>query len=81
MPHQRGHSTHDRQDRIQRRSRESLPPPKTCGIRCASGWTEDLRRLFTPHPVLDEIDCYNSLLLPALHPERHAAQIEEFPKV
>jgi len=34
---------------------------------------------FTPHPVLGEIDCYNSLLLLALHPERHAAQIEVFP--
>jgi DinB family protein len=39
--------------------------------------TEDLRRLFTPHPVLGEIDCYRCLLLLALHPARHAAQIEE----
>ena len=39
--------------------------------------TEDLRRLFTPHPVLGEIDCYRCLLLLALHPARHAAQIDE----
>ena len=38
---------------------------------------EDLRRLFTPHPLLGEIDCYRCLLLLALHPARHAAQIEE----
>ena len=43
----------------------------------ASGCTEDLRRLFTPHPLLGEIDCYKCLLLLALHPARHAAQIEE----
>ena len=39
--------------------------------------THDLRRLFTPHPLLGEIDCYRCLLLLALHPARHAAQIEE----
>ena len=39
--------------------------------------THDLRRLFTPHPLLGEIDCYKCLLLLALHPARHAAQIEE----
>jgi hypothetical protein len=43
----------------------------------ASGCTENLRRLFTPHPLLGEIDCYKCLLLLALHPARHAAQIEE----
>jgi hypothetical protein len=37
----------------------------------------DLRSLFTNHPVLGEIDCYRSLLLLALHPARHAAQMEE----
>ena len=39
--------------------------------------TEDLRSLFTLHPLLGEIDCYRCLLLIALHPARHAAQIEE----
>ncbi len=38
---------------------------------------EDLRRLFALHPLLGEIDCYRFLLLLALHPARHAAQIEE----
>jgi hypothetical protein len=38
---------------------------------------DDLRRLFMTHPVLGEIDCYRCLLLFALHPARHAAQIEE----
>lgn len=38
---------------------------------------EDVRRLFAAHPLLGEIDCYQFLLLLALHPTRHAAQIEE----
>jgi hypothetical protein len=37
----------------------------------------DLRHLFTMHPLLGEIDCYRCLLLLALHPAGHAAQIEE----
>ncbi len=37
----------------------------------------DLRHLFALHPLLGEIDCYRCLLLLALHPARHAAQIEE----
>jgi DinB superfamily len=39
--------------------------------------TSDLRRLFTMHPVAGEIDCYRCVLMLALHPARHAAQIEE----
>lgn len=38
---------------------------------------EDVRHLFAMHPLLGEIDCYQFLLLLALHPARHAAQIEE----
>ncbi len=38
---------------------------------------DDLRGLFAPHPLLGEIDCYRFLLLLALHPARHAVQIEE----
>jgi len=38
---------------------------------------DDLRHLFAMHPLLGEIDCYRFLLLLALHPARHAAQIEE----
>ena len=37
----------------------------------------DLRRHFTLHPLLGEIDCFRCLLLLALHPARHAAQISE----
>ena len=40
---------------------------------CAS----DLRRRFTIHPLLGEIECWRCLVLLALHPARHAAQIEE----
>lgn len=39
--------------------------------------TSDLRRLFTMHPVVGEIDCYRCVLMLALHPARHAVQIEE----
>ena len=39
--------------------------------------SEDLRHLFAQHPLLGEIDCYRFLLLLALHPARHAMQIEE----
>jgi hypothetical protein len=37
----------------------------------------DLRQHFTVHPLLGEIDCFRCLLLLALHPARHAAQISE----
>ncbi|MBI2680194.1 MAG: DinB family protein [Candidatus Solibacter usitatus] len=37
----------------------------------------DLRRHFTMHPLLGEMDCFRCLLLLALHPARHAAQICE----
>jgi len=37
----------------------------------------DLRALFTLHPLLGPIDCYRCLLMLALHPARHAAQIEQ----
>lgn len=37
----------------------------------------DLRQHFTRHPLLGEIDCFRALLLLALHPARHAAQIGE----
>ncbi len=46
-------------------------------IAYAHDCAEDLRHLFTMHPVLGEIDCYRCLLLLAMHPARHAAQIEE----
>jgi len=46
-------------------------------IAYARACSEDLRHLFAMHPLLGEIDCYRFLLLLALHPARHAAQIEE----
>ena len=46
-------------------------------IAYARDCAKDLRSLFTLHPLLGEIDCYRCLLLLALHPARHAAQIEE----
>ena len=38
---------------------------------------DDLRRLFCLHPLFGEMDCYRCLIMLALHPARHAAQIEE----
>jgi len=38
---------------------------------------DDVRHLFALHPLLGEIDCYRYWLLLALHPARHAVQIEE----
>ena len=38
---------------------------------------DDLRCRFTIHPLLAEIECWRCLVLLALHPARHAAQIEE----
>lgn len=48
---------------------------------------DDLRALFTVHPVAGPIDCHQCLLLLAAHPSRHAQQIREirahpeFPKL
>jgi len=50
---------------------------RECSIAYFRDCQDDLRRLFMVHPVLGEIDCYRCLLLLALHPARHAAQIEE----
>jgi len=46
-------------------------------ITYARDCSEDVRHQFAMHPLLGEIDCYRFLLLLALHPARHAAQIEE----
>ena len=37
----------------------------------------DLRRHFSTHPVLGELDCYQWLLIAGAHFERHCAQVEE----
>lgn len=36
-----------------------------------------LRRYFSSHPVLGELDCYQWLLITGAHFERHCAQVEE----
>jgi hypothetical protein len=46
-------------------------------IAWTGGCRDDLRHRFTMHPLFGEIDCYRCLLLLALHPARHAAQIDE----
>jgi len=38
---------------------------------------EDLRRRITSHPILGTVNCYEMLLMIAVHPFRHAKQIEE----
>jgi hypothetical protein len=37
----------------------------------------DLRSRLTSHPVIGTVNCYENLLLMAMHPQRHAKQIEE----
>jgi hypothetical protein len=42
-----------------------------------SACQEDLRGMATNHPVVGTLDCYQCLLVLAVHPARHAKQIEE----
>ena len=37
----------------------------------------DLRALLTTHPLLGQVNCYETLLIIAIHPQRHAQQIEQ----
>jgi hypothetical protein len=37
----------------------------------------DLRRQLTTHPLIGPVNCYENLLMIAMHPLRHAQQIEE----
>jgi hypothetical protein len=39
--------------------------------------TEDLRAKVTTHPILKTATCYQTLLMMAAHPERHARQVVE----
>jgi hypothetical protein len=39
--------------------------------------TKNLREFFQPHGAFGELDCYQWMMLLALHGERHARQIEE----
>lgn len=41
------------------------------------GLNEDLRAKIVPHPIGGDLDGYQLFLIMALHPERHAAQVNE----
>jgi hypothetical protein len=38
---------------------------------------EDLRSKLTTHPLIGSVNCYETLLMIAVHPKRHAEQIKE----
>ncbi len=46
-------------------------------VRLAGNCEEDLRLKTTSHPLVGPVNCYEILLLIAVHPQRHAKQIEE----
>jgi DinB family protein len=46
-------------------------------IQFVEGYSEDLRGLMMNHPVVGRVNGYETLLLMAVHPLRHARQIEE----
>src|SRR5262249_3802839 len=46
-------------------------------IRFVQNNREDLRSRLTSHPLIGVVNCYETLLMMALHPHRHAKQIEE----
>jgi hypothetical protein len=37
----------------------------------------DLRAMLTNHPLIGQVNCYEMLLIMAVHPQRHARQIDE----
>lgn len=46
-------------------------------VRFVESCREDLRSRLTTHPLLGPVNCYETLLLMAVHPRRHAGQIQE----
>jgi hypothetical protein len=46
-------------------------------VRYVEGCEEDLRAKVTTHPLLGAVNCYETMLMIALHPKRHADQIRE----
>lgn len=58
-------------------AREKFDKCREASVAYIRACPHDLRGLFAQHPLLGQIDCYRCLLLLALHPARHAAQIEE----
>ena len=43
--------------------------------------SEDLRAKLTTHPIIGGVNCYETLLMIAVHPKRHAQQIKELKKL
>jgi hypothetical protein len=50
---------------------------RTQTIRYVSACQEDLRARTADHPLLGPVNCYEMLLIMAIHPQRHVGQIEE----
>jgi len=50
-------------------------------IRFVQNCGEDLRSKLTSHPIIGSVNCYETLLMIAVHPHRHAKQIEEIKAV
>jgi hypothetical protein len=46
-------------------------------IRFVEACTLDLRSQITSHPMIGTVNCYETLLIMAVHPRRHAKQIAE----
>jgi hypothetical protein len=46
-------------------------------VRYVESCEEDLRAKLTTHPLLGAVNCYETMLMIALHPKRHAGQIRE----
>jgi len=46
-------------------------------IRFVENCSEDLRSKLTSHPLIEQVNCYEMLLIIAVHPTRHAEQIKE----
>lgn len=46
-------------------------------VQFAETCQEDLRCKITSHPIIGKVNCYEMLLMIAVHPHRHAKQIEE----
>ena len=50
---------------------------RECTIHFIQNCPSDLRAQITTHPLIGTVNCYETLLLMAAHPQRHADQIRE----
>ena len=50
-------------------------------LRFVENCGEDLRSKLTTHPIIGSVNCYETLLMIAVHPKRHAEQIKELKKL